>query len=76
MTWFSKICVYICVFIVLYVFHFLLSTSIGKLFNNVYGIDWRNYTTEEKSAYYAVRLFNTVVITIYLFIILFQNHVI
>lgn len=75
MTWFAKICVYICVFIVLYAFHFWLSTSIGKLLNNVYGVDWRSCTTEEKIAYYA-RLFDTVVITIYLCIILFQNHVI
>lgn len=74
MTWFSKICVYICVFIVLYAFHFELSTLMGKLFNNVYGIDWQNYTTEERAV--AVRLLDTVVITIYLCIILFQNHVI
>lgn len=76
MTWFSKICVYICVFIVLYAFHFGLSTLMGKLFNNAYGIDWQNYTTEEKVVYYAARLFDTFVITIYLCIILFQNHVI
>ena len=40
MTWFAKICVYICIFMVLYAFHFWLSTSIGKLLNNVYGVDW------------------------------------
>ena len=75
MTWFAKMCVYICVFIVLYAFHFQLSTSIGKLLNDLYGVDWRGCTTDEKIAYYA-RCFDTVVVAIYLCIILFQNHVI